>query len=378
MARLAFERSVGTTGTLVQPAVSPAVGGSPSVRFDAAVAKKRPLAEVKWSWSCRSLPAGEDWKCLDGAGSPRVGDVVVVRVENVGNHTRIMTADERRLRLYNGDVLVGVMGNRYASDAFEGEVRDTERLHVLTGAGMIGTVCSRHRGVSAPTLLSFKGYLCEPDGRRVNLKARHFRPLERRSNPPNVILVVGTAMNAGKTTTAAKLVKGLLGSGLRVAAVKLTGSVSPRDRHEFCATGAQLVRDFSDYGFPSTYLSSKEELLWLFDSMLADAARIEPHALVVEIADGLLQRETKMLLEDADLRERIGGVVLAASDSAGALFGISVLELYGHNLLCLSGVVTNSPLSVREVKTMSSVPIAPSTDGGEQLAGTILQQLSGE
>ena len=39
-----------------------------------------------------------------------------------------------------------------------------------------------------------------------------------------VLIVAGTAMNAGKTTAAARLIKGLQRAGLRVGAAKVTGT----------------------------------------------------------------------------------------------------------------------------------------------------------
>jgi hypothetical protein len=90
------------------------------------------------------------------------------------------------------------------------------------------------------------------------------------------------------------LAKALLRLGLRVAACKVTGSISHRDLNELRATGVHDVRDFSDYGFPSTYLCENAELIDLFEAILTDAAIASPDIVVMEIADGLLQRETQM------------------------------------------------------------------------------------
>ena len=99
--------------------------------------------EPKWSWSCRGLgPRHLHLPCQD-IGDPRVADVALLQVRDVGHHTRIANADGEKVRLYPEDLLVGVFGNRYATNAFEGEVGGTEDLHLLTDAGMIGTVRSR-------------------------------------------------------------------------------------------------------------------------------------------------------------------------------------------------------------------------------------------
>lgn len=327
--------------------------------------------EVKWSWSCRAVADRPDYRPAGRSGAPRAGDVALVRVREVGQHSRVSTVGCGKLRLYPGDLMAGVFGNRYATDAFEAEVRGTDDLHVLTDAGMIGTVLSRHSEVKRPTRLEFLHYLRDADDRPLNLKDRLFRPADPGVGPKDVLFVVGTGMNSGKTTTAAKLVKALLRRGLRVAAYKLTGSVCERDRSEFRATEAHDVRDFSDYGFPSTYRATREELVGLFGAMLNDAALARPDLVVMEVADGVLQRETRLLLEDRTVRQRVGGLVLAAPCAGSALFGVEQTTALGHPVVAVSGRITNSPLFMREFADRSPVPVATSVGDGGDLAGVV-------
>jgi hypothetical protein len=309
----------------------------------------------------------------DDIAAPQVGDFALVQVTTIGYHSRIATTEGHKLRLYPGDVVTGVFGNRYATDAFEAEVRSTENLHILTDAGMIGTVRSRHAETKRPTELRFLGYLGDTSGQRLNLRAFRAHPAPTSSKLKSVLLVVGTAMNSGKTTTAAKLVKSLLRRGIRVTACKLTGSVCQRDRGEFHAAGAHFAQDFSDYGFPSTYLATEEQLLGLFESMLADAAQADPDITVLEVADGVLQRETKLLLGHSEVRRRVDGVVLAAPCSASALFGIEQLHEHGHRVVAVSGRITNSPLCMREFADGSSIPVASSAGDADELAALVIE-----
>ena len=162
-----------------------------------------------------------------------------------------------------------------------------------------------------------------------------------------------------------------LHQGLRVAACKLTGSVSHRDQYALRGTGAHHVRDFSDYGYPSTYLCERDELTALFDAMMADAAAAVPDVTVVEIADGVLQRETMLLLEDDYVKQRIHGVVLTAGCALSALRGVEEIERRGHQVVTVSGLITNAPLFVREFDAhRPDVPVASSTDDGAALAAT--------
>lgn len=326
---------------------------------------------LKWSWSCRSIDEHMGHSVCRDRGAPRVGDVALVRVRSIGHHTRVMTTGRGKQRIYPDDAVLGVFGNRYATDAFEGEVGGLDRLHMLTDAGMIGTVQSRHEVAKRPTELEFLGYLADEGGGRLNLKSRLFRPARPSRWGRNVLLVVGTGMNSGKTTTGSRLVKALLGRGIQVAAYKLTGSVCQNDRCEWSATGAADVRDFSDYGFPSTSLATEAELIALFETLVAASEEVGPDVVVMEVADGILQRETQLLLAHEAVGRRVGGVVMAATCSASALYGVEQVEALGHEVIAVSGIITNSPLFVREFQARSPVAVACSTGDCDELAGMV-------
>ena len=96
---------------------------------------------VHWSWACRKLKSVPRVPLENpGSSGPSPGDLALVRVEKTGFHKQLTTAENRRLRLYPGAHFVGVFGNRYASDAYEGSVQGLDKINMLTGAGMIGTV----------------------------------------------------------------------------------------------------------------------------------------------------------------------------------------------------------------------------------------------
>ena len=332
---------------------------------------------TRWSWACRVTDL-EDIRRLtrEDGGAPRSGDLALVEVLEIGSHERITTRENQRLRIYPGDRIVAVFGNRYATDAFEGEVIDTNDLSLLTAGGMIGTVLSRHSSTRRPTRVRFLGYLASESGEVVNLKKEVFRPVTSHEAPRNLVAVVGTGMNAGKTTSCVKLIRALGEMQQRVAACKLTGSVSNRDQDEMRSAAAVKVLDFSDYGFPSTYLTEEPELMALYSSMMADLAAAAPEVTVMEIADGILQRETAMLLEEPALKQQLAGVVLAADNALSARFGVDLLRSLGHRVIAVTGLISSSPLCVREFERICDVPVAASTGNGRQLGETVLCYLN--
>lgn len=332
---------------------------------------------ANWTWSTRHVCIGNATLRPGATGDcPRPGDIVAVRVARVGNHTRVYSAARRFSRLYPGDMLAGVLGTRYATDAFYAPEIDPARLHLLTNAGLIGTAQARHSSITAPTTVELLGYIAEGNDRRhLNLKDRLFKPLEPVAADIPIVLFIGTGMNSGKTTTAARLGRALLGQGLRVALLKVTGSVAHRDLEEFESTGAQFVRDFSDYGFASTYLAGESELLGLFARMIHDAAEAQPDVILAEVADGVFQREDQLLLKSDKVRRATAGVVLTAPCAASALSLAAEVNSLGYRAIAVSGLITNSPLFVQEFAGRSRLPVLDSSNGCGALAAAVTQQL---
>jgi len=330
----------------------------------------------KWPWVCRRIygQRPDSFYVLPDEAPPCVADVALVRVERVGHHTRLDTSSGGRLRIYPGDCIVAVFGNRYATDVYEGRVRNLSPLHLLTSSGLVGTVTSRHRNVCRPTTLSFLGYLVNGPGLRVNTKELFFRPVAG-GERPTLILVVGTGMNTGKTTVTRKLLRGLITRGVKAAGCKLTGTASPRDLREYDSTGPIHSMDFSEFGLPSTFGASADELLQLLHSMLDVCSRKGADVAVMEIADGFLQRETQILLQSDVVRRLTSGVVLSAACSGSALGATQFLEEAGFKIWAVSGLVTIRLCFVREYRRRSSVTVATSHAGPERLAEAVLKHL---
>lgn len=155
---------------------------------------------------------------------PAVGDLVLAAVTSIGQHPKIEGQDGRRASLFPGDEVVIAYGHRYAPDQFEASVPDDLGPCDLVAAGGIAArVDNAHGKMGPPTTLAPVGLLTTADGSRLRLASGSTRrPATAR---PVTIAVVGAAMNAGKTTTAAHLVRGLRRAGLRVGAAKTTGPV---------------------------------------------------------------------------------------------------------------------------------------------------------
>ncbi len=286
----------------------------------------RDLSQAKFSFVTRGL-GSRALTIASARQQPTQGDLVVARVGTLGQHDCLEDRHGRRARLHAGDLVVGAYGNRYATDFYEGYVPAGPRTHLLTAGGVIGTVASSHARRGEPTALEVIGALADGSGTPLKL-ADLARPRPPAADPrPATVAVVGSAMNAGKTTTAAGVIRGWARAGLRVGAGKATGSGSGKDHWAYIDAGAHCVVDFVDFGMPSTFGYPADRLVATMHAIRDALAAEGATHVVVEIADGLLQAQTRELL--AALPTFADSVVLAVSDALGAVGAQSVLASRG-------------------------------------------------
>ncbi len=300
----------------------------------------------------------EEVAALDATSSPHAGDVVLARVESLGHHTRLESPAGRRQTLYCGNEIIVAYGNRYATDQFEATIpSDLGLCDLVAGGGVASLVRSKHRSIKPATKLQPLGLLTRANGQILNLN--QFKTIGYvQPNPTcHVILVVGTSMNAGKTTTAASLVHGLTKAGMKVGAAKITGTGSGGDIWSLIDAGARCVADFTDIGHASTSGLPIEQLV-LDGQALIHSVTAQNDFAVVEIADGLLQEETAALLGDQRLRALADSVVLAAGDAMGAAYGHQWLTARGIKLAFIAGCVGSSPLGRAEAMRATGLHVA--------------------
>jgi len=294
----------------------------------------------------------------DRATAPEVGDLVLARVLAIGQHQRLETPAGRRASLFVGDEVVVCYGHRYAPDQYEAEMPgDLGPCDLVAAGGLASRTLSRHASAGVATQLEPVGLLATDDGRRVNL-ADWALPMPA-AGPPRVpvIAVVGTSMNSGKTTTVAGVVRGLGRAGLRVGTAKVTGTGAGGDPWRMRDAGADAVVDFTAAGLPSTYLAAPERVEAITELLVAHLADLGVDVIVLEVADGVYQRETADLVSSPRFAQLVDGVLFAAADAGGAVAGVSWLAERELPVLGISGLVTASPLAAREAAAVCSLPV---------------------
>jgi molybdopterin-guanine dinucleotide biosynthesis protein len=299
---------------------------------------------------------------------PERGDVMVCSVSKVGWHTELENRFGRYRRLFEGDKVAVAIGNRYATGEFEGKIPEKVRygMDLLNAGGVCGKMVGKNLLISDPTRLTFIGYAIE-GGEVVNLRNHAIPKKQVRRNVP-IILVIGSGMDAGKTTTAATIIKSLVGKGHIVSAGKVTGTARSKDILFMRDAGAKTVLDHVDAGFPSTYKCRREQLLEIFEIIYSNLASDGPDYIILEVADGVFQRETRILLGHEDIMRRVAHTVFSASDSLSAYGGFQYLGEMGLRITAFAGPVANSKLTIREVFDRTGIKcISPAKKDTEEI-----------
>lgn len=319
--------------------------------------------QFKWGYASRKVSTSSFTSLMPIEKQPEVGDLGAFRVISIGKSKRLHNRECVNQQIFLGDLIIAAFGNRYASNQFEGYVpqgKNRKEFDLLSQGGVVGEVASAHIKFDeiGPTKLEFLGYLS--DGKHILNTIQEPRQnvfIQNRIPETKIILSLGSSMDSGKTTSAAYLIHGLKKAGKRSAYIKMTGTTYSKDKQLNLDMGADIGCDFSDLGYPSTYLLDLDTLKKIFFSLVDSSMRVSPDYIIVEIADGILQRETKALLSDKSFLSNVDGVLLSVLDSLGAKGALPFLEKRGISPLALAGKITTSPLMIKEAKEFVSQPI---------------------
>lgn len=313
---------------------------------------------AKQSFSTRRVPLESMRTLVGGAIRPRSGDVVVARVERLGHHRHIEQPHGRRSVLHVGDLIIVAYADRYATDQFESYVpRHLGPVNLVASGGIASAAISRSRAVRTATDIVPIGLVGDEAGRPLNVADFRLPTVTPPTERPRTIGVLGTSMNAGKTTTIHYMAHGLSKVGVRPGVTKVTGTGSGNDYWVMLDAGAHMMLDFTDAGLASSFRQPTSVLEEVMTQLVANLSLGGSRVNFVEIADGVFQRDNRSLLESAVVHDLIDCVVLAASDAMGAAQGLRSLSDHGFEVVALSGTLTKSPLAMQEAEEELGLPI---------------------
>ncbi len=310
--------------------------------------------KIKVAYTCASVGTHLNWDTqLPDTYTPQIGDVGLFRVIDCdGKYMK--TPATGSTYLFTNDLIMATFGTRYATNQYEAYLptQPTRAVELVGRGGVVAQVASQNQTYIGQALpLELLAFATAPDGKVINTRAC-LVPFRADTQRAKVILSVGSSMDSGKTTTAAHLCAGISAAGYTSAYIKLTGTAYPKDTIYCFDRGADYVTDFSQRGLPSTFQLGIPTLLSLYQDLLDECNRqVAPDYIIMEIADGILQQETKELLLSSEFMDTISGVVMSCGDSLGVISGLQLLKSWGIRPLLVSGLFTASQLLMKEAES---------------------------
>jgi hypothetical protein len=281
------------------------------------------------------------------------GDYVIARVSgNRGCMNTLELPSGRMVEVMEDDRLVGTFGTRAATLEAVGDWRAidaTGELNALTAAGLFGKVTSLSPFLSAPMRLQYEGHALR-DGHKLTMRAS-LAPIDIIDFDIPVILIVGTSMSAGKTTSGRIIVHLLSQMGLKVVGAKLTGAARYRDMLSFQDAGASAVFDFVDAGLPSSAVdeaSYREALPYL----LSLIARERPDVLVAEAGASPLEPYNGEIAKEM-IRDHVRFKLLCAQDPYAV---VGVQQAFRRRPDLVAGGAANTTAAIALVQKLSGLP----------------------
>jgi hypothetical protein len=282
-------------------------------------------------------------------GRWRDGDLVVGRVSENSPDWRIESTSGRAVRVEPGDLVAGALGVRAATLEVVGdwrEVGDDLELHALTTAGVYGRCTSLARSIPRLLTLRYEGHAVVGGG-PANMRDLVPDPPATPFAVPTVLLV-GTSMSAGKTTTARTIIRRLTARGLRVAGAKLSGVARYRDILSMQDAGADPILDFVDAGLPST-ICPRAELEQALGGVLSRIAASGADVLVAEAGASPLEPYNGDAVVDL-LGDNLRCLVLCASDPYAV---VGVTSAFGLEPDLVAGLATSTDAAIALIEKLS-------------------------
>ncbi len=263
----------------------------------------------------------------------------------------IELSNGRMVPVLEDDLLIGTFGKRAATLEGVGDWEAIEadgNLHALTGAGLFGKATST--SVLLPRLmsLSYAGHVVSNGKKQV--MQDFVAPVNQQTFCTPVIMLIGTSMSAGKTTTGRIIVHELKKMGKNVVGAKLTGAGRLRDILAYSDAGADAIIDFVDAGLPSTVVS-KPQFQSSLDYLLSRIESLKADVAVIEAGASPLEPYNSDLVVEA-LKDNILLMVLSASDPYAVL---GVQSAFGITPDLITGPATNTSAAIELVEKLTGI-----------------------
>ncbi|MDH4072090.1 MAG: hypothetical protein OEV41_03170 [Gammaproteobacteria bacterium] len=279
------------------------------------------------------------------------GDYVVGEITGPRNRQlQFELTSGRMIQALRGDCVVGALGSRAATLEATGSWMDIsgDEMHAMTSAGLFGKVTSLSTLIPSVTRLDYQGHVVR-NGEKVRMADFAIRGDGRFAVP--TVLIVGTSMSSGKTTTGRLVVHELERMGRKAIGAKLTGAGRYRDILSFRDAGAEAVFDFVDAGLPSTVVP-EDDFRHAIRPLLNHIHNLGPDFVVVEAGASPLEPYNGAAAIEELGEQNIRCKILCALDPYAV---VGVEKAFGLEPDLVTGPATSTSAAIDLVRRLSGV-----------------------
>ncbi|MCA9029550.1 MAG: DUF1611 domain-containing protein [Planctomycetaceae bacterium] len=281
------------------------------------------------------------------------GDYVLGEViGSVSPSSQLELTNGRMMTPMVGDSVVGALGIRAATLEAVGHWQDVGEdgiLDCMTSAGLLGRITSRSHYVGSVVRLKYRGHVVRSDNKVTMSQFAPSVDSPVEFNCP-CVLIIGTSMSSGKTTSGRVLVRKLVESGLRVVGAKLTGAGRYRDVQAYYDSGASAIFDFVDCGLPST-VCSEDVYRNALEKLLGQIAAATPDVVVVEAGASPLEPYNGDTAVQR-IQPHVRCTILCASDPYAV---VGVTQGFGFQPDLVTGVATSTSAGCQVVEGLTGL-----------------------
>jgi len=291
----------------------------------------------------RALPFPGDSQIAAGRGFD--GDLVYGWVQaSATQPLRLLNQSLEIQHINRPQAVLAVLGSRDSSTHVCAEipaggvlVQADAKLYWVGGeSGLVGCLLSDNESNSALRPEHSAGFVCGGLVQDLNGKTRNvedFAQLAMRligsaAKIPPGVLIAASSSEAGKTVLCSKLIQQLTLRGLRVGAVKATGTGGGLDGVQYRIHGAVKVLDQVDAGLITTH-GSKELFQQRIPRIYQRMAATNVDLLLTELGGDLVSANNPAFFDLDELIQSMGLMIVIANDALAA-YGIAQ---YCHNTL---------------------------------------------
>jgi hypothetical protein len=288
-------------------------------------------------------------------------------------------------KVTKGDIVVGALGHRKALFGYSGHVPKKlavgDVIQMLNIGGVLGVCDSANPDKGRPFDCRVLGVVLHFPylGERIGVPARAgYRKLDLAATLDAqgvpVVALAGTCMEAGKTAAACAMVSRMRHRGLVVDCFKATGVSLRRDILAMEDAGARNSMIFTDLGVITTTRAVGPALT---RTMITEIAAKKPDVIVFELGDGILGTYgVDSILECADIRKALTGVVLSANDPVAAWGGVKLLrERFGIEPCAVTGPSTDNAVGVDIIREQMKVAAFNALADGAALGDCVIDAI---